>query len=307
MAGLRFFAGIDGGGSKTSIVLVDEGGQELGRGQAGGSNYQAVGLERAVANLQTGLTAARQAARLPEAARPAALVAGLAGLDRPADYSRWRVEFDRLNLADRIELSNDAELILYALHDRRGLGLICGTGSIALGRDLQDNRGRAGGWGHFFGDEGSGLWLGRQALNLASRAADGRGPHTTLLPLILEAWQLDEPSDLIGAVYGNGPVDNARVARLAGLVFQAQAEGDELARLLVNTSVNELALTIKACDRELFFLDPPDLALAGGLLLNYPTFQAALITRLNALMTIGAVVAVADPALVAARAAAGLK
>lgn len=312
MANPKSFVGLDGGGSKTAAIVVDEQGQELGRAVAGGSNYQGVGLDVALANVQTALRGAMTAAGFAEGVRPTIAIVGLAGIDRPADKERWQAALSgQPPLADKLELTGDSDLILYALPDGQGLGLIAGTGSIALGRDRRGKRIRSGGWGHFMGDEGSGLWLGREALNAATRAADGRGPKTELLPLILKEWDLQEPSDLIGAVYGsredkNG-VDNARVASLSRVVIAASEQGDEHAQMLMKNAINELALALKACDRQLFFETPPGLAIAGGLLLHHPALIALLTHRLEAMMTIGPVVEVEEPALYAARAAISLQ
>ncbi|HEX2914323.1 MAG TPA: BadF/BadG/BcrA/BcrD ATPase family protein [Chloroflexia bacterium] len=303
----KLFAGVDGGGSKTMAVVVDEHGRELGRYAAGASNYHGIGLEAALESVREAISKAVLAANVQDAA-PERVLLGLAGIDRPADYARWREALaGHEALAAQVDLCGDSHLILYALPKAQGLGVIAGTGSIALGQDARGKQVRSGGWGHFLGDEGSGFWLGHEALYAAVRASDGRGPKTSLLPLILKEWNLKDPSDLIGAVYGSGSgergVNNTKVARLSGLVFAAAEEGDETAKLLIRNATNELALAIKACDSQLFFPEPPGLAVAGGLLLNNPAFLQALIRRLEAMMTVGEVVRVDDPALVAARAA----
>ena len=304
MTSPKFFAGIDGGGSKTAAVVVDATGNVLGRGTAGPSNYQSIGLEKALVSVRGSLEAAVKAAGLEAAERPAGLVIGLAGNDRPEDNQVWSAAIEPLNLADQLELTVDVDLILYALPHSQGLGVISGTGSNSIGRDGRGHRAQSSGWGYFFGDEGSGFWLGREVLSAVSRAADGRGPQTQLLPLILQEWKLSQASDIIGAVYGHKQIDNSKIAKLAELVFKAEAAGDDHAKMLVKTAANELALAIKACDTRLIFDEPPGLALAGGLLLNHPTFQSALLRRLEAMMTLGPVVKVSDPALVAAQYAA---
>ncbi len=311
MAIPKLYAGVDGGGSKTAAVIVDIQGRELGRGIAGASNYQGVGLEVALRRVREALAVALQQAGASSGERPTSIVLGLAGIDRPEDHARWQAALnEETTLADKVELCGDFDLILYALPERRGLGIIAGTGSIAVGRDGRkaSRRARAGGWGHFIGDEGSGLWLGREALNAASRAADGRGAKTELLSMLLKEWDLKEPSDLIGAVYGSSSdkgVNLAQIAQVAELVFKAADAGDDFARILLQNAVNELAQAIKACDRQLYFEKPPSLAVAGSLLLKHPPFLQALTHRLEAMLTIGEVVPVDDPALVAAKAAIG--
>lgn len=302
----QIYVGVDGGGSKTSAVVVDEQGRELGRGSAGASNYQGIGLATATANVRKAVQAALSAANLSDL--PDLALIGAAGIDRPQDQARWQQALNQgTPLARQVELSGDFELILYALPEQMGLGLICGTGSIAFGRDGRRKKTRAGGWGHFFGDEGSGLWFGREALQAAVKASDGRGPKTALLELILNEWQLTDPANFIGEVYGSGEgargVDYTKIARLARLVFQAAEAGDDVAKLLIRNAINELALALKACDKALFFDRPPGLAITGGLILYSPGFLDGLIKRLQSMMTLGEVVRVEDPALCAAQAA----
>ncbi len=298
----QIFVGVDGGGSKTSAVVVDEQGRELGRGIAGASNYQAIGLDLANTNVQLAIQSALEAAHQDQL--PDFVLIGVAGIDRPQDQAAWQQALARhIPLARHLELVGDFELILYALPQHTGLGLICGTGSIAFGRDGRGKKTRSGGWGHFFGDEGSGLWFGREALMASVKAADGRGPKTLLLDLILKEWNLSSPFNFIGEVYGSGEgVDNTKIARLARLVFQAAESGDDVARLLIRNAINELALALKACDKNLFFDSPPGLAITGGLILHSPGFLDGLVKRLHGMMSIGEIVRVEDPALTAARA-----
>src|SRR5215469_11955832 len=78
-----FYLGVDGGGTKTLAIVVDEQGIERGRVVAGSANYSAIGLERAVGHVTA---AVEEAARAAGTCLPlAAAWLGLAGVDRPAD------------------------------------------------------------------------------------------------------------------------------------------------------------------------------------------------------------------------------
>ncbi|HEY7414365.1 MAG TPA: BadF/BadG/BcrA/BcrD ATPase family protein, partial [Ktedonobacteraceae bacterium] len=125
--------GIDGGGSKTIAIIVDEQGQELGRGQAAGSNYSSIGLEAALHSLRQ---AVQEAAEMAGCRLPVGRAwIGMAGMDRPADHERL---FPHMQLfANRVRLSNDAELCLSALENAVGIVIIGGTGSIILGCDAR--------------------------------------------------------------------------------------------------------------------------------------------------------------------------
>jgi len=71
----------------------------------------------------------------------------------------------RIGYKARIVITNDALIALVAaVGHEPGIVIVCGTGSIAYGRNRDDIAGRAGGWGWVLGDEGSGYWIGRRAL-----------------------------------------------------------------------------------------------------------------------------------------------
>ncbi len=293
------FLGIDGGGSKTLAVIVDAQGQECGRALAGGSNYQAVGTESALAALHA---AAEQAVLAAGGCLPVkAAWLGLAGVDRPDDQ---KLLLPRLHaLAETTRLTNDAELLLSALDDGVGVALVAGTGSIALGRDARGAAARAGGWGHILGDEGSGYDIGRQALQAATRAADGRGAATTLLEQIMNVWGLERPDDMIGRVYNNDD-DKATIARLAPLVLRAARDGDCVARKIAQSTADELALAALAVCKALDFSGQRvGLALGGGLLLHETALRGQVLRRVRRRQPLGRVVLVAEPALSGARAA----
>ena len=291
------YAGVDAGATKTLAVVVDAEGRERGRAAAGGANPAAVGIERAHVQVRAAVKGALQAAGAEGAL--AAAWFGLAGFDRPEDREAW---LPRLTpLAGALRLTNDGELALTGLESAVGVGVICGTGSIAFGRDAHGNGTRAGGWGHIVGDEGSGWELGRRALQAAARAHDGRGPATSLLPAIIAWWDLSAPEQLIGRVYPD--VDKALIAGLAPLVLAAAREGDAVARGIVEDATEEIALLTLAVAERLELPEALPLALAGGLVANEEGFREEVLRRISEVRPLGQVAVVRDAPLSAARAA----
>jgi N-acetylglucosamine kinase-like BadF-type ATPase len=293
-----FFLGIDGGGSKTTAVIVDAHGNELARGQAGSSNHGVVGLQQAVAHIHAALAQAKQAANIETMLNTAWL--GLAGIDSPAEH---QLLFPHIqSLAQKVILTNDADLVLSALDDLVGIALIAGTGSAALGRDRHGTSKYSGGWGHIIGDEGSGYDIGRMALQAAVRAADFRGEETILLDYILQYWHIYDVQGILNEVYQH--TDNAKIARLSSLVFTAARAGDHMAQQIVQHAANELALAVIALSKQLDFIGIPlPLALGGGLLLHESDFRAQVIDTIRQSHPISQVVLAEQPALNAARAA----
>lgn len=290
--------GIDGGGTKTLVVIVDAQGNECGRGGAGSSNHESVGLEKAVLHIRHAI---EEAARQAACSQPLqAAWFGLAGIDRPEDCQLLLPYLQPL--ARHVHLTNDAELVLSGLPDTVGIALIAGTGSIALGRDANGASTRAGGWGHLMGDEGSGYDLGIRCLQAVARAVDGRSRATILVDLLLRHWQLEKASDIIGRVYNNS--DKAEIAALSSLVCMAAGDGDEIAEAILDTAAHELALAFIAVKNRLNFADGPvPLALGGGLLLHEANFRSQVIEAIGKYASVGPVTLVEEPALSGALAA----
>jgi N-acetylglucosamine kinase-like BadF-type ATPase len=294
----KCFLGIDGGGSKTVAVIVDADGNQLGHAQSGSANHHAVGLTTALANLRQ---ASRDAAEQASCSLPvAAGWIGTAGMDNSSDYDLLVSHL--YPLAASIRLTNDAELVLSVLDHAVGVALIAGTGAIAIGRDHTGNWKRASGWGHILGDEGSGYYIGRQALQAVVRALDGRGKPTLLTERLLAYWKLRTPEELLMRVYHRA--DKAEIARLSSLVFEiARKRKDALARQIIYQAAHELALAALTVGDALDFTggDLP-LALGGGLLLFEPDYREQAVRSIRRHRPVHSVTLVTDPALSAARA-----
>jgi N-acetylglucosamine kinase-like BadF-type ATPase len=126
-----------------------------------------------------------------------------------------------------------------------GIVVLAGTGSISYGQDRAGKSARSGGFGFLLADEGSGYWLGHQALRATVRAADGRGPDTRIRPIVFEALEVSSVSDLVPRVYEKG-LPKHRIAALAGVVQRARDEGDAVAAALIDAGARELALAARA-------------------------------------------------------------
>lgn len=246
----RVVCAVDGGGSKTLAVVCTMRGKESARAVTGPSNYVAGEADRVVENVTA---AVKQVVRATWATLPIeALWVGLAGIDRPG--AREEIGARLAHLAVDVRLTNDAELLFGALDDEVGVVLIAGTGSIALGRDRHGNTARAGGWGYLIGDEGSGYYMGRYALEAASRSADGRDDETALLPAILAHWELDEPMQIIETLYRERE-NKALVAELAPIVIATALDGDEAAMMIVAECADQLGAMVAAVARKLDFVE----------------------------------------------------
>jgi glucosamine kinase len=259
--------GIDGGGTKTHAAILDGEGRVLGGGQGGPSNYDHVGVAAARANIAQAVRAARQACGIPDEPFDAAVL-GMAGVVSESDRAASRAIAADLGLAppERLGIDHDCRVALAGgLSGRPGIVQIAGTGSSCFGMNAAGASWRAGGWGHLLADEGSGYWLGLEALRAAVRAADGRGPSTALLPRLQEALAIGDINEIMHRVYVGGMTPTA-IAALAPLTLAAASEGDAVALRIIGDGARELAACVVAVARHLGLDDGAcELALVGGL------------------------------------------
>lgn len=231
-----YVLGIDAGGTKTVCYLADVDGRIVGEGRGGGANLQAHGeLE-----VEKVLHAVIEDAIGDHAIRPVSVCLGVAGVDREEDDRIVRGIMRRLGYRSNMLVVNDALVALVAgAGDDPGIVLIAGTGSIAYGVNGEGYAARAGGWGFVLGDEGSGYWIGREALTAVVRQADGRGPRTRLTPLVLEHFHLTRIDGLVREVYDRG-LRRQAVAALGAVVDRARGDGDVVAADILNAASDEL-------------------------------------------------------------------
>lgn len=282
--------GVDGGGTQTRALLADTSGRLLGRGNAGSSNYHVVGLEAAGRALREAIDDGRRAAGRGDIA---AACFGLASVDRPSDQLLVNGWVSRQGLTERFSVVNDSELVLAAgTPEGWGLALICGTGSICIGRTADGRDARAGGWGYLMGDEGSGYFLAVQALRLATQTADGRADAHAVLRAVLDEWGLEHPEQLLSFVY-QPETTHAEIAAVADRVLELAELGDVHALHLLEGAARALAQHVDTVAARLQMMDPP-LALGGGLLSASTKLRAALHQSLT--VPVGAVTVVDEPA-----------
>ncbi|MFO0807308.1 MAG: N-acetylmuramic acid 6-phosphate etherase [Gemmataceae bacterium] len=288
--------GIDGGGSSTTALVADASGI-IGRGRAGPSNLQAVGVTRAMRALEDAIAAAFSNANRP-LAKASAAVFGLAGADRLQEQQLVRAWALRANIAAKVDVVNDAALLLAAgTPDGWGVALVAGTGSIAFAKSPDGATGRAGGWGYLLGDEGSGYAIVMDALKAVAQAADGRGPKTKLTERLLPAFNVAKPMDLIPAIY-RGSWDRTALSALAPLVLEAAESHDETAEYIAAAHARELAIAVRTVAESLDLnLDALPVALTGGTLLGSQYYRTWVLDALaRRAITVNPVTLVHEPA-----------
>ena len=282
----RLIIGVDGGGTKTEAVLAsvrpDGGITVLGKGFGGPSNMRLAGKRQALESLDTAVRAA-SADVLQDGTKADIAVLALAGSDFSdvqAEIRKWAGE---CGLCKRVEIISDADPVMAAgTPDHWGVALVVGTGSIAIGVDRNGRSITRGGWGHWYGDRGSGYDLGCRALGAVSEAEDGMGAETALTQMMLGHFSLENPRLIIQELYASGNV-RARIAAASTVVLDAARDGDIVASRIVEQCAGELVRLVTAVTCDLEFSDEYPLALAGGVICRNPDFRGLLESGLRAI------------------------
>lgn len=261
---MKFIAGIDGGGTKTKVVVASPEGEALLSQVFGPFNLNSIGAERFAALLDEICTWLNQQGQC------LALCIGSAGISNQ-EMTRLVAKGMQRGGIKNWKLVGDQVIALNgALEGRPGIALIAGTGSICFGKNAAGQFARSGGWGHLIGDEGSGYALGRDALTAVARAWDGWGERTLLSELLASELGLDDQKKIISYTYGG---DKSRIAALSRLVEQAAARDDHVALGIICANAVLMTRLVGTVAKQLE-LEAPEVAMLGGLLENETMLRA---------------------------------
>ncbi len=240
-------AGVDVGGSGCRVALVWPGGRADGSGQGvevGGDGIDVSLVAERVGSVLDGLLA-------QGAPRPAVAALGMTGLltlaDRPqALHAALR---RRLGVSVTAVVSDTVTALVGGIGLRPGAVVAAGTGAVALGTDLGSRWNRVDGWGHLYGDDGGGAWIGAAGLRAAVRAHDGRPAGS---PALLRAAveQLGGPDEWPRHLYPH-PDRAGRLAAFVPAVAAAATAGDLVAQGIWSSAARELAVSLVAAARPL--------------------------------------------------------
>ena len=280
---MKTFLGVDGGGSKTRFVLIDERGGVLASHREGAAYYLEKGLDSTREMLSRGIQETLHQAGVPESELTYAFIS-------LPSYGEDRSLIELLDAlpsaalpSRRYRCENDMVCAWAgALAGADGVTVASGTGSIAYG-EFRGRTERAGGWGELFSDEGSSYWLAREGLRIFSRMSDGRTARGPLYDLIRRHFKLEKDLDLCAVIYGADAAQRSQLAQLSKIVTQAASEGDGAAEELIRHAAGELADLVEAVIKKLEI--PPNMSVlisyTGGMFRMGDRLTAPLLSNLK--------------------------
>jgi N-acetylglucosamine kinase-like BadF-type ATPase len=280
---MAYFVALDGGGTKTECWVADET-KVLGRASAGSVKLMNVDEATATSRLGELVRAAAAEAGVPVNAVTRTCF-GLAGSSSES-VRTWAEQALRGVVSGEVVVCGDVDIAFEAAF-RGGAGVlvIAGTGSNVMGRCADGTVVTAGGWGPMLGDEGSGHWIGVEAIRVALRAQD-RGVETCMLKDIEAHWGLQSQGELVA--YANRRT-RVEFAELTAVVARCAEDGDALAESVLERAGQELAEQVSLAASKMHqggcaAADALHVAFTGSVLAKIPRVRRAMEEALVASM-----------------------
>lgn len=263
---MEYVIGVDGGGTKTAVALAGRDGTLLAQTVLESISYREHGMDAVASRLRAGAGKVLEESGVPfHQVRCAAVGAPGYGENEQGDQALRSVVKEAFPDM-RTVVVNDAQIACYgALSGRPGINIVAGTGAIAYGEDGYGASARSGGWSEQFSDEGSCYWLGKMAMGLFCKEADGRVDKGPLYELLKEKLALADDLSFIVEMEKEYLPYRDRTARLQVWLFQAAQEGDKAAQELYRQACRELAQLADAVRGQLRFPGEVPVSLTGGL------------------------------------------
>ena len=250
---MKYYIGIDGGGSKTVFAISDESGKILGTALAGSAFYKQIGEEGVIDLLRNGVAEVCRFAE-GDATDIASVCFGMpAWGESPVNdkiieekilstFPEWNI-----HIVNDCEVGWAGSLELYP-----GINIVAGTGSIAFGKNEEGVTARCGGWSEWFGDEGSGYWLGVKCVQLFSRQSDGRDERGPLYEIVRKELNLSVDEEIIDLFEQEYLHKRDKIASLQKLLLQAAKEGDVYAIDAYTQAAKELYDIVCGVKKKIF-------------------------------------------------------
>lgn len=269
--------GVDGGGTKTELILTDDAGNLLTRHLTSGCNPSVLGPAQA----RLVLTDALCSLLGPPSTEPRPRAITHTLLCMAGARAFWQETAAALtqdgHFGQVTAVDDSLPVLEVATAGGPGLGVHAGTGSFVAARGRDGSVHYAGGLGWRFGDPGSGYDIGRRAISRALLELQGWAPPSRLGPTLRDHTGHTDAQSITRHFY-NHAEPNRAIGAFAPHVVRLAAEGDHTAHQLVVESAGELLHLAVRVATQLF----PDRALdsirtgISGPILTQPSVLAAL-------------------------------
>lgn len=265
-----YVLGIDGGGTKTDLLLFDSFGNPIDDLRVGPTNHEVYdnGFEQVKVVIKKALSELLGRNHL-SVSDIVSSVWGLAGLDSEAQISEARSILEAMGLKN-MTLCNDSFLGIKA-GTSRGVGIcsINGTGTVVTGIDEKGKMIQVGGIGLASGDSAGGGFIAQNVIQIAYNELFRCGKHSSLTPFVMELFEIPSKEFFVEryiATYMAGDWHERKYDKdLIQALFKAADEGDIAATDFIIGMAHELGKSVVGCVLELAFEEEIEIILAGSI------------------------------------------
>lgn len=260
-----FFLGVDGGGTKTKFVLINERLEVCSVVETTTSHIFQVGEKGIIEVLENGLSDIISKTNIDKQ-EIGYVMLGMPGYTeiKSNDYNIEKAVKEVFSFTEYY-IANDAEIgWAGSLACKPGISIVAGTGSIGFAVDPQGKKVRTGGWGDFIGDEGSAHWIARKVLEVYSKQKDGRLEPSVLVDIIEREYNIKDEYELIDIIHNRYRLNRKEIARFSLCAFNAAKYGCQYSKSIFEKAAFELYLHIKALLKKTSFPDRVLVSYTGG-------------------------------------------
>lgn len=277
-----YYVGVDSGGTKCDVLIASQDLKIISLLKFEGAHYSLLGAEIFSKKLAQFIAYSLKKNSLSNR-DCIAICIGAAGAREAADRKSIAARVKSLTGIKTTATTDAMTAVAGAFSGKEGIILISGTGSVLYG--FTNGRIiRVGGWGRVIGDEGSGFWIGKRALNLVSREYDElpNEKSRSILSKELKAAVGIDKANINSIIFKN----DFQIQNIVPLALKCAEKGCKISLSIVDEAVDGLMWHVRTFMKISKRKRPIEMAFIGSVIENKNMLSDKLRKEISALKNI---------------------
>ncbi|SHI71982.1 BadF-type ATPase [Clostridium cavendishii DSM 21758] len=260
-----YFLGVDGGGTKTRYVLINEEFERLVDIEKGTIHIHQIGVEELKEQIKKSIDeiCKKVNIRINELTYIFLAVPGYG--ESIEDKKIIDKVIEEILIEVPYTVDNDSVAGWAAgTGCKEGINIVSGTGSIAFGKNKLGKSARVGGWGPIIGDDGSAHAIALKVINEYTKQKDGRKPRTQLVEVLEREMKINCYYGIVDLIFNEYKQSRTEIAKFSKIGSLAANEGCTACKEIFKDAAYELFLHIDTLAKELDFEEEFIVSYTGG-------------------------------------------